>query len=76
MSNPLSRFVVVGKIKGNGEIERYNEGESRLATAIFKADLEDADNAKEIIFSVEGIAKVQAESEATVKLLFGEGGIN
>jgi hypothetical protein len=73
--NPLERFVVVGTINEIGQVNKYNESESKLATAIYRANLQDADAAKtekqKIVFTDEGIAKAQAENDEMIRKLFG-----
>jgi hypothetical protein len=71
MGNIMNRFVVVGSIKGgDGEVTKYNDSESRLATAIYRANLEDADKAEKqtITFNV---AKAQADNDEMIRSIFG-----
>ena len=59
MADIRKRFVVVGSMnEGTGEITRYDDSESRLATAIYRANLEDA----------EKICKPETKS----KIVFGD----
>lgn len=68
MKHVNSRFVVVGEIEGgDGQVTKYNEQESALATAIHRANLED-----EMTLTNEGIAKAQADNEALINSIFGK----
>lgn len=70
-----SRFVAVGQGYDGAKPIKYNEDESKLATAIFRAKLEDGEIYPvntEISLSDDGIAKAEAERLEMIKRIWGE----